>query len=72
MKIVMDYAERPIYDVIAKLHGSNDDEWVILGNHHDAWVFGAADPGSGTASMLEAGAPWVSLRAPAGSRGERL
>jgi N-acetylated-alpha-linked acidic dipeptidase len=54
MKIVMDYAERPIYDVIAKLHGSNDDEWVILGNHHDAWVFGAADPGSGTASMLEA------------------
>jgi len=54
MKIVMDYAERPIYDVIAKLHGSDDDEWVILGNHHDAWVFGAADPGSGTASMLEA------------------
>ena len=55
MKIVMDYAERPIYDVIAKLHGANDDEWVILGNHHDAWVFGAADPGSGTASLLEAG-----------------
>lgn len=54
MKIVMDYAQRPIYDVIAKLHGANDDEWVILGNHHDAWVFGAADPGSGTASMLEA------------------
>jgi N-acetylated-alpha-linked acidic dipeptidase len=54
MKIAMDYAERPIYDVIAKLHGTNDDEWVILGNHHDAWVFGAADPGSGTASMLEA------------------
>jgi N-acetylated-alpha-linked acidic dipeptidase len=54
MKIVMDYAERPVYDVIARLHGTNDDEWVILGNHHDAWVFGAADPGSGTASMLEA------------------
>jgi len=53
MKIEMDYAPRPIYDVIAKLRGSNDDEWVILGNHHDAWVFGAADPGSGTASLLE-------------------
>jgi N-acetylated-alpha-linked acidic dipeptidase len=53
MKLVMDYRERPIYDVIAKLHGSTDDQWVILGNHHDAWVFGAADPGSGTASMLE-------------------
>ncbi|MGP8156355.1 MAG: M28 family metallopeptidase [Candidatus Acidiferrales bacterium] len=53
MKVVMDFAERPVYDVIATLHGSSDDEWVILGNHHDAWVFGAADPGSGTASMLE-------------------
>jgi N-acetylated-alpha-linked acidic dipeptidase len=55
MKLVMDYAERPIYDVIAKLHGTLDDEWVVLGNHHDAWVFGAADPGSGTAAMLETG-----------------
>ena len=54
MKIAMDYAARPIYDVIAKLRGSDDDQWVILGNHHDAWVYGAADPGSGTASMLEA------------------
>jgi N-acetylated-alpha-linked acidic dipeptidase len=54
MKLVMDYQRRPIYDVIAKLHGTSDDQWVVLGNHHDAWVFGAADPGSGTASMLEA------------------
>jgi N-acetylated-alpha-linked acidic dipeptidase len=53
MKLVMDYEQRPVYDVIAKLHGSSDDQWVILGNHHDAWVFGAADPGSGTAAMLE-------------------
>ena len=53
MKVAIDYAERPIYDVIAKLHGTNDDEWVMLGNHHDAWVFGAADPGSGTSAMLE-------------------
>jgi N-acetylated-alpha-linked acidic dipeptidase len=55
MKLVMDYQQRPIYDVIAKLHGTSDDEWVVMGNHHDAWVFGAADPGSGTATMLETG-----------------
>ncbi|HXQ27278.1 MAG TPA: M28 family metallopeptidase [Candidatus Acidoferrales bacterium] len=55
MKLVMDYQERPVYNVIATLHGEEDDEWVLLGNHHDAWVFGAADPGSGTASMLETG-----------------
>ncbi|HEY6442567.1 MAG TPA: M28 family metallopeptidase [Candidatus Acidoferrales bacterium] len=53
MKLVMDYEQRPVYDVIAKLHGTSDDQWVIMGNHHDAWVYGAADPGSGTASMLE-------------------
>ncbi len=55
MKLVMDYQQRPIYDVIAKLRGTSDGEWVVLGNHHDAWVFGAADPGSGTAAMLETG-----------------
>ena len=54
MTLSMDYKERPLYDVIAKLRGTDDGEWVILGNHHDAWVYGAADPGSGTASMLEA------------------
>jgi N-acetylated-alpha-linked acidic dipeptidase len=53
MKLVMDYRERPLYDVVAKLRGSVDDQWVILGNHHDAWVYGAADPNSGTASLLE-------------------
>lgn len=53
MKLVMNYERRPIYDVIAKLHGTSDDQWVMMGNHHDAWVFGAADPGSGTAAMLE-------------------
>jgi N-acetylated-alpha-linked acidic dipeptidase len=53
MKLVMDYQQRPIYDVIARLRGTSDDEWVVLGNHHDAWVYGAADPGSGTATMLE-------------------
>ncbi|HEX5426373.1 MAG TPA: M28 family metallopeptidase [Candidatus Acidoferrales bacterium] len=54
LKISMNYQQRSIYDVIAKLHGTDDNSWVILGNHHDAWVFGAADPGSGTTAMLEA------------------
>jgi N-acetylated-alpha-linked acidic dipeptidase len=53
MKLVMDYQQRPLYDVIAKLHGADDDEWVMMGNHHDAWVFGAVDPNSGTSVMLE-------------------
>ena len=53
MKVVVDYEQRPIYDVIAKLRGKSDNQWVMLGNHHDAWVYGAVDPGSGTATMLE-------------------
>jgi len=45
---------KPIYDVIAKISGStNPDEWVIRGNHHDAWVNGAEDPISGQAALLE-------------------
>ena len=45
---------KPIYDVIATLHGSTAaDQWVIRGNHHDAWVNGAEDPLSGQAAMLE-------------------
>ena len=54
MKITMSYTERPIYDVISTLRGTDDSSWVILGNHYDAWAFGGADPGGGTASMLEA------------------
>jgi len=43
-----------LYDVIAKLPGSElPDEWIIRGNHHDAWVNGAADPISGTVSEME-------------------
>lgn len=44
----------PAYDVIAKIKGSEfPDEWVIRGNHHDAWVNGASDPISGQAALLE-------------------
>ncbi len=44
----------PAYDVIAKLRGSErPDEWIIRGNHHDAWVNGAQDPISGLVSEME-------------------
>jgi N-acetylated-alpha-linked acidic dipeptidase len=49
-----DYQRRTIWDVIGKVRGSQyPDEWVINGNHRDAWVYGAVDPNSGTAAMLE-------------------
>jgi len=45
---------KPLYDVIARIPGdSYPDEWIIRGNHHDAWVNGAEDPVSGTSALLE-------------------
>jgi N-acetylated-alpha-linked acidic dipeptidase len=49
-----DYQRRIIWDVIGTIKGSQyPDDWVVIGNHRDAWVYGAVDPSSGTASMLE-------------------
>ena len=49
-----DYQRRIIWDVIGKIKGSQfPDDWVVAGNHRDAWVYGAVDPHSGTAAMLE-------------------
>ena len=49
-----DYRYYPIWDVIGKIPGAKyPDQWVIVGNHRDAWVYGAVDPNSGTAAMLE-------------------
>ncbi|MFY0253296.1 transferrin receptor-like dimerization domain-containing protein [Chitinophaga sp. 30R24] len=54
LKLLFDWQIRPCYNVIARLKGSEaPDEWVIRGNHHDAWVNGAADPVSGLAALLE-------------------
>jgi N-acetylated-alpha-linked acidic dipeptidase len=53
LKIASDWRQRPIYDVIAKLRGVQEpDRWIVRGNHHDAWVFGAADPFSGHVAMM--------------------
>jgi N-acetylated-alpha-linked acidic dipeptidase len=55
MRLKMDFAQRTVWDVVGKIPGSEfPDEWVVAGNHRDAWVFGAVDPGSGTVAMLEA------------------
>ena len=54
LKVDMDDSTRPYYVTEARIRGSEaPDEWVILGNHRDAWVYGAVDPSSGTAAMLE-------------------
>jgi hypothetical protein len=46
--------EQPIWNVMGKIYGVEQKEKsVIIGNHRDAWVYGATDPGSGTAAMLE-------------------
>ena len=48
-----DWSLKPLYDVIAVLKGSTDrNQWVLRGNHHDGWVFGAQDPLSGTIAMM--------------------
>ena len=54
LKVAFNWDIVPCYDVIAKITGSKfPDEWVIRGNHQDAWVNGANDPISGQAALLE-------------------
>jgi len=53
LKLSMDFQLRPIWDVIAEVPGSaQPDARVVMGNHRDAWTYGAVDPGSGTAPLL--------------------
>ena len=54
LKLAFDWQNRPLYNVIVRIEGSTlPDEWVIFGNHHDAWVNGADDPISGAVSLME-------------------
>jgi len=56
LKTDMDYKLRTIWNVVARIDGNEEkDRWVVLGNHRDAWVFGAVDPNSGSSAMLEVG-----------------
>ncbi|MBZ5563991.1 MAG: M28 family metallopeptidase [Acidobacteriia bacterium] len=54
LALQMENRVTPIWDVIGTITGREEpDRLVVLSNHHDAWVYGAVDPASGTASMLE-------------------
>jgi N-acetylated-alpha-linked acidic dipeptidase len=54
LKVAFNWDTKPVYDVIAKIPGSvAPDEWIVRGNHHDAWVNGAEDPISAQVSLLE-------------------
>jgi N-acetylated-alpha-linked acidic dipeptidase len=53
LKVLSDWGQKTLYDVIAKLPGAVEpDRWIVRGNHHDGWVFGATDPLSGTVALL--------------------
>src|SRR5207302_8082393 len=54
LRVKSDWSLQPLYDVIARIPGATaPDEWIIRGNHHDAWVNGAQDPLSGQVPLLE-------------------
>lgn len=54
LKLKFDWAIKPLHNVIVRIPGTvSPDEWIISGNHHDAWVSGASDPTSGTAALME-------------------
>jgi N-acetylated-alpha-linked acidic dipeptidase len=56
LAVKSDWSLKPVYDVIAMLRGSTyPDQWIIRGNHHDGWVFGAADPLSGQVALMSEG-----------------
>ena len=56
LKLVHEWKNRPLYNVIVRIPGETlPDEWVMFGNHHDAWVNGADDPISGAVSLMEVG-----------------
>jgi N-acetylated-alpha-linked acidic dipeptidase len=53
LAVKSDWSLKPIHDVIAIMKGSTyPDQWVVRGNHHDGWVFGASDPLSGQVALL--------------------
>ncbi len=54
LRVVADNRDRPMLDVVGRLEGETaPEQWVIVSNHHDAWIWGAGDPSSGTAALLE-------------------
>ncbi|HEY8328269.1 MAG TPA: transferrin receptor-like dimerization domain-containing protein [Rhodanobacter sp.] len=53
MTVQSDWGQQPVYDVIATIKGSTEpDQWIVRGNHHDGWVFGAWDPLAGNIALM--------------------
>ena len=53
LKVLSDWSQKTLYDVIATIRGAQEpDRWIIRGNHHDAWVFGAMDPLAGQVALM--------------------
>ncbi|EIL97410.1 transferrin receptor-like dimerization domain-containing protein [Rhodanobacter thiooxydans] len=53
LTVLSDWGQKPVYDVIAMLKGATaPDQWVVRGNHHDGWTFGAWDPLSGNVTLM--------------------
>jgi N-acetylated-alpha-linked acidic dipeptidase len=62
LKMQSNWDIKPLYDVIVRIPGSTDpDQWVVRGNHHDAWVNGAEDPVSGTVALMEEARAFATL-----------
>ena len=62
LKVAMDNSTHGLHDVIVKITGSEfPDEWVLIGNHHDAWVHGASDPLSGAGPLMEVARSFAEL-----------
>ncbi|HEY8550831.1 MAG TPA: M28 family metallopeptidase [Vicinamibacterales bacterium] len=54
LKLTFDWKLVPAYNVIATMRGAEfPDQWIVRGNHHDAWVNGATDPVSGMVALME-------------------
>lgn len=53
LTVLSDWSRKPVYDVIARIRGASaPDQWIVRGNHHDGWVFGAWDPLAGNVALL--------------------
>lgn len=63
IKLEFDWSTRPVHNVIATIPGSTfPDQWVLYGNHHDAWVNGASDPLSGVSALLEVARTFAEMK----------
>ncbi len=71
MMVKSEWKSRPIYNVIARIEGKvHPDQWIVIGCHHDAWVYGADDPAAAAASLMET-ARTFAVMATAGWRPDR-